>query len=159
MRFFRTSLLFLLLVLPEGYFFVAPAAEEAQGVRVEEGDALLLRLGWYRRRLKMGPPPAPDRPGLHVASMPWVHERGVSILAADASEDVVPSGYPGNRQPVHKVGQVAMGLWLIDAGNFEDIQGVFANPQESPPGDPLFAVYSRKSAPGSTTATFRPPEG
>lgn len=31
MRFFRTSLLFLLLVLPEGYLFAAPAAEEAQG--------------------------------------------------------------------------------------------------------------------------------
>ena len=31
MRFFRTSLLFLLLVLPAGSFFVAPAAEEAQG--------------------------------------------------------------------------------------------------------------------------------
>ena len=56
--------------------------------------------------------------------MPWVHERGVSILAADASEDVVPSGYPGNRQPVHKVGQVAMGLWLIDAGNFEELNEV-----------------------------------
>ena len=31
MRFFRTSLLFFLLVLPEGYFFAAPAAEEPQG--------------------------------------------------------------------------------------------------------------------------------
>jgi len=31
MRFFRTSLLFLLLVLPEGSFFAAPAAEKAQG--------------------------------------------------------------------------------------------------------------------------------
>ena len=100
------------------------AAEKAQGVRVEEGDALLVRLGWYKRRLQIGPPPAPNRPGLHVASMPWIRERGVSILAADASQDTVPSGYAGNRQPIHKVGQVAMGLWLIDAGNFEELNAV-----------------------------------
>ncbi len=31
MRFFRTSLLFFLMVLPVGYFFAAPAAEEPQG--------------------------------------------------------------------------------------------------------------------------------
>ena len=34
MRFFRTSLLFFLLVLPEGHFFAAPAAEEPQGQAV-----------------------------------------------------------------------------------------------------------------------------
>ena len=50
-----------------------------------------------------------------------------------------------------------VGTYMEMAGNFEDIQGVFANPQESPPADPLFAVHSRKSAPGSTTPTFRPP--
>ena len=50
-----------------------------------------------------------------------------------------------------------VGSYMETAGNFEDIQGVFANPQESPPGDPLFAVHSRKSAPGSTMPTFRPP--
>ena len=37
-----------------------------------------------------------------------------------------------------------VGTYMEMAGNFEDIQGVFANPQESPPADPLFAVYSRK---------------
>ena len=52
-----------------------------------------------------------------------------------------------------------VGTYMEDAGNFEDIQGVFVNPQESPPGDPLFAVYGRKSTPGSTTPTSRPPEG
>ena len=50
-----------------------------------------------------------------------------------------------------------VGTYMEAAGGFEDIQGVFANPQASPPGDPLFAVHSRKAAPGSTTPTFRPP--
>ena len=49
-----------------------------------------------------------------------------------------------------------VGTYMEAAGGFEDIQGVFANPQDSPPGDPLFAVYCRKSSPGSTMPTFRP---
>ena len=97
------------------------AAEEAQGVRLEEGDALLLRLGWYKRRQEAGPPAIPDRPGLHAATLPWLHERGISIIAADASQDMWPSGYPAIGGPIHTVGIVAMGLWLIDAANFEEL--------------------------------------
>ena len=36
------------------------AAEEAQGVRVTEGDALCIRLGWHRRRQEVGPPTAAE---------------------------------------------------------------------------------------------------
>jgi kynurenine formamidase len=96
------------------------AAEQAQGVRVEEGDALILRLGWYKRRQQEGPP-ASGRPGLHAETLPWLHSRGVSILVADASQDMDPSGYPRLGLPVHRVGIVAMGLWLIDAANCEDL--------------------------------------
>ena len=98
-------------------------AEKAQGVRVEEGDALLLRLGWYRRRGEIGPPTPPGHPGLHVSTMPWLHQRGVSIIVSDASHDVVPSGYSSMALPVHLVGIVAMGLWLIDAANLEKLVG------------------------------------
>ena len=34
--------------------------------------------------------------------------------------------------------------YLDYAGNFEDIKGGLANPQESPPGDPLFVVMGKK---------------
>jgi len=100
------------------------AAEEAQGVHVEAGDALLLRLGWFKRRLELGPVPPGGRPGLHAATLPWLHQRGVSLIAADASQDVEPSGYSKFRLPVHSVGIVAMGLWLIDAANFEELAEV-----------------------------------
>lgn len=40
-----------------------------------------------------------------------------------------------------------VGTYMETAGDFEDIQGIFANPQDSPPGDPLFAVHSRKPQP------------
>ena len=94
------------------------AAEAAQGVRLEEGDALILRLGWYKRRQELGPP-ASGRPGLHAETLPWLHERGISIIVADASQDVDPSDYQVVGLPVHRVGIVAMGLWLIDAANCE----------------------------------------
>ena len=99
------------------------AAEAAQGVRVEEGDALMLRLGWYKRRLEVGPPES-GRPGLHAETIPWLHERGVSILGGDASQDMDPAGYPTLGLPVHRVGIVAMGLWLIDAANCEELAEV-----------------------------------
>ena len=95
------------------------AAEKAAGVRVEEGDGLTLRLGWFKRRLEEGPPVS-GRPGLHAETLPWLRERGVSIVSGDASQDVDPSGYPKLGLPVHKVGIVGMGLWLIDAANFEE---------------------------------------
>jgi len=98
------------------------AAESAQGVRVEEGDALCLRLGWYKRRLAHGPVArAAGRPGLHAQTLPWLRERGVSLLAADASHDVSPSGYNALDIPIHQVGIVAMGLWLIDAADFDPL--------------------------------------
>ena len=96
------------------------AAEEAQGVHLEEGDALLLRLGWYKRRQELGAPEA-GRPGLHAETLPWLHRRGISIIASDASQDADPSGYPNLGLPIHRVGIVAMGLWLIDAANFEEL--------------------------------------
>ncbi len=102
------------------------AAEEAQGVHLEEGDALLLRLGWYKRRQELGPPES-GRPGLHAETLPWLRRRGISIIVADASHDADPSGYPTIGLPVHRVGIVAMGLWLIDAANFEELVKVCRN--------------------------------
>ena len=97
------------------------AAEEAQGVRVTEGDALLIRTGWYKKRMEVGPPPDTHRPGLHGETLPWLHERGVSTILADAAQDVSPSDYPALGLPVHRVSIPFMGLWLIDAGNCEEV--------------------------------------
>ncbi len=40
-----------------------------------------------------------------------------------------------------------VGTYMETAGNFEDIQGSFLNPDDSPPGDPMFVVHSRKAVP------------
>jgi kynurenine formamidase len=99
------------------------AAEKAQGVRVEPGDILLIRTGYYGRRLKQGPrnPQKDGSPAAHVACAPWFRERGVAMLGTDTHNDVSPLPYPRLGNTLHVVSLVAMGLWLIDNGNLEDL--------------------------------------
>lgn len=98
------------------------AAERAQGVRVEPGDLLLVRTGYYaRRRTRPLNPLADGTPAVHVAAAPWLRERGVAMLGTDTHNDVTPLPYPGLGNALHIVALVAMGLWLIDNMNLEEL--------------------------------------
>jgi kynurenine formamidase len=99
------------------------AAERAQNVRVEAGDVLLIRTGYYARRLAEGPrhPLKDGSPAAHVACMPWLRERDVAMLGTDTHNDVSPPTHPGLGNVVHIVALVAMGLWLIDNANLEEL--------------------------------------
>ena len=94
------------------------AAEERQGVKVGPGDALLIHTGYVARTLATGPndPKRPNQPGLHAGCLPFLRERDIAVLGSDAIQDVQPSPYESFdlMRPVHAVGLVAMGLWLID---------------------------------------------
>lgn len=97
-------------------------AERLQGVRVEEGDILLVRTGNYRRRLEEGGlPPTEPSAACQVACAPWFRERGVAMLGTDTSNDVRPSQYPNIGSPLHTMCLVTMGLWLIDNANLEEV--------------------------------------
>jgi kynurenine formamidase len=97
------------------------AAEELQGVRVRSGDAVLIRTGYgaFRREFGHQDMLADGQPGWHAACLPWLHEREVAVIASDTSQEVVPSGYTYPALPVHRVGIVAMGLWLLDNAELE----------------------------------------
>lgn len=97
------------------------AAEMAEGVRVEEGDALLVYTGRWRRRAASGPwdVNAEGLAGLHAACLPWLRERGVAVLGCDGVSDVMPSGFPSIGLPIHRVGIVGMGLHLLDNCDLE----------------------------------------
>ncbi|GIE83065.1 cyclase [Actinoplanes philippinensis] len=94
-------------------------AERRQGVRVRSGDAVLLRTGYGRVRHEAGYTPALTQAGWHATSLPWLHEREVALIGADTPQDVQPSGYDNVLMPVHAVGLVAMGLWLVDNCDLE----------------------------------------
>lgn len=93
-------------------------AEARQGVEVREGDCVLLHTGHSLRIQREGIVPHEDGwPGWHAACLPWIHERKVAMIAADLANDVLPSGYERITLPIHAVGLVAMGLWLLDNVN------------------------------------------
>ena len=56
--------------------------EEAQGLRVEEGDIFVFRTGHHRRRVELGAwdngYDGEGKAGLHVDTIPWMHERGIA---------------------------------------------------------------------------------
>jgi kynurenine formamidase len=99
------------------------AAEQAAGLRVEAGDILVVRTGYYGRRLAEGPvnPGTTGSPGPHAALLPWLKERGVAVWGSDTHNDVTPTPYPAIGSPFHIGALVGLGLWLIDNMNLEDL--------------------------------------
>jgi hypothetical protein len=92
------------------------------GIEVRPGDALLLRTGYGRRKLEAGPDlPGAGHAGWHASCLPSFHAWGVSMIGADTAQDVVPSGYPNVRVPVHAIGLVAMGMPMLDNAFLEDL--------------------------------------
>ncbi|MFT7647399.1 MAG: kynurenine formamidase [Candidatus Poriferisodalaceae bacterium] len=101
------------------------AAAEAQKVTIEPGDAVLLRTGYGERLRRNGPDAmgrgGSSRAGWHAACLPWFHQHEVAVIGADTAQDVVPSGYQFSHNPVHSIGIVAMGLWLLDNCDLEPL--------------------------------------
>ena len=94
-------------------------AEAQQGVRVSEGDILLISTGRDARRAELGPwdPIGVGLAGIHYECIPWLHERGVAVLGGDGVSDVLPAevGSIENwAMPVHQATLVAMGVHLLD---------------------------------------------
>ena len=99
------------------------AAEERCGFRVEEGDVLLIRTGQLRRREVEGPvnPFVSGSTACQAACLPLFHQRGIAVLGSDTGNDVSPSSYPRVANPIHQVGIVAMGLWILDNADLEGL--------------------------------------
>jgi kynurenine formamidase len=92
-------------------------SEEVQGVRVGEGDILLVGTGRDARRRELGPwsPIQVGLAGLAAECVPWLHERGVAVLGGDGVSDALPrSGIEGWPMPIHQCALAAMGVHLLD---------------------------------------------
>jgi kynurenine formamidase len=103
------------------------AIEQAQGVRLGEGDILVFRTGHHRRRLELGPwsndyPPAGEgKAGLHVDTILWMHERRIAAFLPDGDGETVPSNVEGILYPIHPLQVTAMGMLAADSLQLEDL--------------------------------------
>jgi kynurenine formamidase len=103
------------------------ACEAAEGVRLEEGDIFVYRTGHYRRRLELGAwdngPDGEGKAGLHVDTVPWMHERGIAAFLPDGDGEAIPSSVERITYPIHPLQIVAMGMLTADSLQFEDLAG------------------------------------
>ena len=99
------------------------AAEATCGFEVREGDVLLLRTGQLGMREELGPVDAyvAGSSGPKPEILPFMHERRVAAMGSDTGNDVQPSGYERFSNPVHQVGIVGMGLWILDNAWLDDL--------------------------------------
>lgn len=101
------------------------AAERDQGVRIGQGDIVLIRVGHRRRRTEQGPwDAAQARAGLHPEVLPLLAERRVAALGSDGNNDTAPSAVAGVDFPVHVLTVNALGLHLLDYLQFTELRQV-----------------------------------
>ncbi|MFJ8109269.1 cyclase family protein [Streptomyces sp. NPDC096132] len=103
------------------------AAEQALGVTIGEGDAVLLRTGHVRRRTELGAwDSGAESAGFHVDAVPLLAERDVALLGSDGDSDVRPSPVAGVHSPVHVLAVTAMGVPLLDNLDLEALSAATA---------------------------------
>ena len=99
------------------------AAEREHGVKVEQGDVLLLRTGQLGQREVTGPVDVnvAGSSGPSPEILPFLQERGVAVMGSDTGNDVAPNPYERLSNPVHQVGIVGLGLWILDNAWLDDL--------------------------------------
>jgi kynurenine formamidase len=114
-------------VLPDSYEITSAdldEAEAAHGVRVEPGDVLCLRTGWYSYFLagdkaKFGRGPEAG-PGLDA--LQWFSDRDIAAVAMDNwAFERYPTVVEGGIIPVHQVAIRDLGLTVGEMFTFEDL--------------------------------------
>jgi kynurenine formamidase len=103
------------------------ACERAENVQLGEGDILVFRTGHHRRRLELGPwsndyPPAGEgKAGLHVDTIPWMHERRIAAFLPDGDGETAPATVEGMMDPIHPLQITAMGMLAADSLQLEEL--------------------------------------
>jgi len=97
------------------------ALEKSEHVKVSAGDVILLYTGRWKRRAALGAwPRETGFAGYHADVAYFLKERGVSFIAGDGPNDVIPTGLPPTApNPLHRLALVAMGVDIFDNLDFE----------------------------------------
>ncbi len=110
-------------VLDAGYEVTAEdleAAEAAAGIKVGEGDAVLIRTGWAVHwddpdlfRGQIGGAPGPDE-----TAGRWLTERSIRVTGAETiAYEVIRAGAGHSTLPVHRILLVEAGIYIIEVMN------------------------------------------
>ena len=95
--------------------------ERIQGVRVSEGDVILLYTGRWKRREALGAWPTSEGvAGFQADVAYFLKERGVAFIGHDMFNDVSPHGFPPEvGLPLHRLALVSLGVSIFDNLDFE----------------------------------------
>lgn len=85
-------------------------AEKNQGVKVSSGDVLLVRTG----------------NGLAVDTTRWLREREVAVVGSGSPNEFKHDEFENIDSPFHTVSLCAMGLWILDNCDLEELARVCA---------------------------------
>jgi kynurenine formamidase len=131
-------------------------AENAEGVRLGEGDIFLFRTGHHRRRLELGPwnngYDGEGKAGLDAASMRMLHDRKVAAFLPDGDGETVPSNVEGVAYPIHALQIAAMGMTAADSLQFEELVKVCEEEHRWE----FMVVATPLRLPGGTGSLFNP---
>jgi len=103
------------------------AIVKAQDVEIGEGDIMVFRTGHHARRTALGPwsndypPNGTGKAGLHVDTVPWMHERKIAAFLPDGDGETVPSNVEEVPYPIHPLQLTAMGMLVSDSLNLEEV--------------------------------------
>jgi kynurenine formamidase len=89
-------------------------------LKVEPGDAVLIRTGRWALRDSKGPYNTNQLAGLYMTCAKWLHQHDAAILGSDGAEDVHPSGID-IAEPIHALVLRAMGMPIFDNLDLEAV--------------------------------------
>lgn len=98
------------------------AWEKSTGVKIQSGDAVLIRTGrWGKYEAEGDWNASQGSAGLDVTCMPWFKKRDVAVMGSDLALDAMPPGIEGVTMPVHIMTIVAMGTPILDNLDLESV--------------------------------------
>ena len=112
------------------------AWEEATGVTVSSGDAVVIRTGRWARRAEVGPwDVASAAAGLHASVIPWLRERDIALLGGEAAQDMAPADADAavtapedlGPRPLHRFALIYLGMPLFDNLDLDAVGEVAAS--------------------------------
>ena len=110
--------------LEPGYEITADdiaAALDARGVRLQAGDAVLIRTGWITAYREDGVEYHGDRPGIGLNASEYLARHDVTVVGADNSGVEVIPWAPGTVCPVHQFLIRDCGIYLLEFLDLEEL--------------------------------------